>query len=102
MATGTGGTGGSSTGGTGGMSMGGSAGMTGGTCDGASLCARSLGECGVTTITEAECLAFYDPAQTTCSGDIAAYEACNCDCDANNPTCTSWFSCGEDCFSTHC
>ncbi len=88
------------TGSAGAPGTGGSAGMTGGMCDGASLCGRSLGECAVTTITMSECLDFYGP-MSTCA-DVAAYTACNCTCDADNPTCTAWFSCGETCFNDHC
>lgn len=80
---------------------GGTGGMTGGSCDGESLCNRSINDCMVTTITQESCQAFYDPAQTTCA-DIAAYTSCNCDCDAENAVCAAWFSCGETCFDTHC
>lgn len=71
-------------------------------CTGPTLCARSLGECGVTSITLADCEGFYEPSTSSCA-DIAAYTTCNCDCDAMSPTsCGPWFACGETCFTDHC
>jgi hypothetical protein len=68
-------------------------------CGGAQLCERTRGECMV-NISEAACLAFYEPATTSCA-DITSYTACNCNC-ITQPTCTEYFDCGTTCHEDWC
>jgi hypothetical protein len=67
------------------------------TCGATELCERSIQECGV-TLEQAECEAWYE--QGVCA-DMAAYEACNCEC-LGEAACDGYFACGEICFDLHC
>ena len=69
-----------------------------GACDGADLCARSIEECGV-AMDPGACEAWYADAGNC--RDMAAYEACNCDC-IEEPERDGYFACGEFCWQGHC
>jgi hypothetical protein len=68
-------------------------------CGPTDLCARTINECNV-SISMQQCLAFYDPATTTCA-NISGYTTCNCAC-LTQPTCDLYFSCGQTCFEDWC
>ena len=68
-------------------------------CGATELCLRSIDECEV-NLELGECEAWYALDDAACA-DMAAYEACNCDC-LSQPTCDGYFSCGEICFNDFC
>lgn len=68
-------------------------------CCATDLCLRSIDECQVNLELD-ECEAWYALDDAACA-DMAAYEACNCDC-LSQPTCDGYFSCGEICFNDFC
>ena len=68
------------------------------TCGPIELCTRSTQECGYAVTVEV-CASWYDePANCA---DMDAYTTCNCEC-VGEPTCDSYYACGEICFAEHC